>query len=194
MGVNPDGREGVSFKKDEIVLDAPDDYISLPHKTRGICQWIQGKMINNVFLCDNDTFVRLPKLLKLPYEYADFAGHFCRGPEETMSRFDYKDHMGEYPQSYPWCSGGIGYFLSNRACIEVADTYPMVWAEDMFVGQVVGPMAHKHGWIVDHLNINNAVTQHYKKTKKFPEFTPELLYRAYREDGFGAIYEEAARP
>jgi hypothetical protein len=193
MGANPDARDGTPFNKDEIILDCGDDYMSLPHKTRGICQWVQGKMINNVFLCDCDTFVRVPKLLALPYEFSDFAGHFCRGPEETMSRFDYSDHIGQYPQSYPWCSGGIGYFLSYRAVVEVADTFPKVWAEDMYVGQVIGPLAHKHGWFVNHLDINNNATMHFKKSKKFPEFTPELLYRAYKEDGFDGIYEEAIR-
>lgn len=193
VGQTGDNRRDPLLKSDETMVDAPDDYMNLPFKTRRACQWIVGKIYDNAFFCDNDTYVDVPLLLQLPYEGSDFAGHFCRGPAETTSRFDYRDHMGFYPQSYPWCSGGIGYFLSRRAIDLVADTPPMVWAEDMYVGQVIGPEVHENDWTVTHLLMNGFATSHFRKSTKFTQFTPELLYRAYQEKGFQGIYGEAAQ-
>jgi hypothetical protein len=130
-----------SFKSDEVVVDAADDYNSLPHKTRAICQWATTKNLDHIFLCDNDTYVNVAKLLSFGYQRYDYVGKISEPLGET---FPYKtvDRSGieEYiPRCYPWASGGFGYFLSRKAVFEIADTYPKGWAEDLWVGQVLGP-------------------------------------------------------
>ena len=192
MGKNPDERESTaSFHKDDIVLDCSDDYMSLPFKTREICAWQRGRMIDYTFLCDCDTIVQAKKLLALPYKQYDYSGHFCTGPTEVHTRFDYKDHKGEYPNSYPWCSGGVGYFISKDAAFDIADSYPQVWAEDMYVGQVLGPSIAKGELQAEYLELNNQATFHFRKSKMHPQFTPELLYRIHKDGGPEKLYEEA---
>lgn len=191
MGANPDTREGTPLRNDEVVLDCDDTYAALPHKTRGICQWTMSKIIHNVFLCDCDTFVIAKELLALPFELPDYAGSFKNGEEEIGQTFHYQDHMGDYPNCYTWASGGFGYFLSIKAAQEIAESFPQVWAEDMYVGQVLGPEIAK-GWMMAMaLDMAGKATYHFRKSPKFPEFTPELLYRMYRDGGPENIYREA---
>jgi hypothetical protein len=182
----------VSYLKDEIGLDSKDGYMDLPEKTNRICRWLQSKVFEHAFFCDNDTFVRADRLLSLPYKKLDYAGYFCTGPSEVLSRFDYRDHMGVYPQSYPWCSGGAGYFLSSRAVHDIANELPKVWAEDMYVGQVLGPKVHAGVYQAAYLqDLNFNATQHFKKSKMYPQFTPEILRRIYAEGGPERLYAEA---
>lgn len=141
MGKNPDEREATPLKSDEPVLDCADDYNSLPHKTRGICQWALSKNIGYVFLCDNDTYVKTNRLLTCGYEHYDYVGKIDKEPGQTFP-YTAVDRAGVstfIPQCYPWASGGYGYFLSRDAFQEIADVYPIGWAEDLWVGQVLGP-------------------------------------------------------
>ena len=129
-----------TFSNDEVVADAPDDYQSLPHKTRAICGWAITKNVSHVFLCDNDTYVNAAKLLSCGYEGYDYVGKIDKPLGETFP-YDAVDRNGimeHIPFCYPWASGGFGYFLSRNAAFEVADSYPKTWAEDLWVGQVLG--------------------------------------------------------
>jgi hypothetical protein len=190
MGANPDPRESTGFKSDEVVLDCPDDYMSLPFKTREICAWQHSRMINYTYLCDNDTIVRAKPLLALPYQQYDYSGHF--GNEQALDQtFNYQDAHGVFPECFPWASGGWGYFLSKDAALEVAEAFPThSWAEDMYVGNVIGPQVQKGFLTSARLEMSNVV-DHFRKSRKFPVFTPELLYRAYKEGGVEQIYAEA---
>jgi hypothetical protein len=124
---------------DETHLDCPDDYDSLPHKTRAILAWSVDRNYDYTFLCDTDTYI-VPRLLaKCGYENYDIAGRFGAMPA-LGTTFNYRDARGVYPNSWPWPSGGVGYFISNRAARLIAATEPTVWAEDMFVGRVLGPL------------------------------------------------------
>jgi hypothetical protein len=189
MGKNPDEREGSPLKNDEVVLDCLDDYMSLPFKTREICGWQRSRLLDYTFLCDCDTIVQAKKLLALPYKSLDYGGYF-RGDDDLSQTFRYEDHIGVYPECHHWASGGLGYFLSKDAANEVADVFPGYWAEDLFVGQVIGPLAQKGILRTERLDMMSAVW-HFRKSKKFPDFTPELLYRMHREGGPEKIYEEA---
>ena len=129
-----------TFQSDEVVVDAPDDYQSLPHKTRAICGWAITKSIPHVFICDTDTYVKAAKLLSCGYEGYDYVGKIDKPLGETFP-YDATDRNGiveHIPECYPWASGGFGYFLSRNAAFEVADSYPKTWAEDLWVGQVLG--------------------------------------------------------
>jgi Galactosyltransferase len=130
-----------AFSSDEVVVDAADDYQSLPHKTRAICAWSITKNVSHVFLCDTDTYVNASKLFSCGYENYDYTGKISKPlgvtfPYDAVDRNGVTEHI---PFCYPWASGGYGYFLSRNAVFEVADNYPKTWAEDLWVGQVLGP-------------------------------------------------------
>lgn len=134
-----------TLRSDEVAVDAADDYHSLPFKTRAICAWAFTKNISHIFLCDNDTYVNASRLLACGYQGYDYAGKISRElgqtfPYEAVDRNGVKEVID---RCHPWASGGFGYFLSRNAAMEVADSYPKVWAEDLWVGQVLGPFIAK---------------------------------------------------
>jgi hypothetical protein len=136
---------GDSFKKheaDEIFLDCPDDYHSLPKKTQSICQWAVGKSIDYVYKVDTDTFVIPRKLLMCGFQSYDYVGKIDKPLGETFPyRAVNRDGIIEVHQScFPWASGGYGYFLSRKAFTKIADVNPTGWAEDLQVGQILGPL------------------------------------------------------
>jgi hypothetical protein len=131
---------GEATKADEVSVDAPDDYDSLPWKTREILRWSLNIGYEFTFLCDTDTFIIPKDLMNSGFEKYDVSGKFCTGHPVGSPSFDYKDERGEYRGVYSWPSGGRGYFVSAKAARVIVDTEPRVWAEDMYVGQVLGPL------------------------------------------------------
>lgn len=103
-----------SAKDDEVYLDCPDDYAGLPQKTIAICKWALANGYDYAFKCDTDSIVYVDRLVmelmtQRPFEYAGFK------------------HCNV-------CSGGPGYWLSNRAMKVVADgPFPTHYAEDVHV-------------------------------------------------------------
>jgi hypothetical protein len=104
---------------------------------------MSNKLYTHMFLCDNDTFLVPRLMLQSGFVGYDYVGRFG----ENISRpfkYDATDRHGvtqHFDRCYPWASGGYGYFLTKRAAAEVALEYPFTWAEDLWVGQVLGPMA-----------------------------------------------------
>jgi hypothetical protein len=93
-------------------LNVPDDYLSLPFKTRAICAYAREAGYRNLLKVDDDTYVR-PKKLVVPS--VDYAGRVNGW----------------------FCSGGA-YWLSERAIGLVADAETSSQAnEDMWVGNVL---------------------------------------------------------
>jgi hypothetical protein len=141
-----DTRDHVNLKSDEVMLGCPDDFMALPWKVKDICQWAVGKVYTHIFLCDNDTYVKPLKLMTSGFARYDYQGFFNRSLDEGT--FDYHDvdprGIGHhYQQCYPWASGGRGYFLSRSAFTLIAEKYPNQneWAEDLWVGQLIGRRA-----------------------------------------------------
>jgi len=184
---HPEG-EAVALLRDEFVVDCADDYNALPHKTRGIAKWSLPKICDHVFLCDNDTIVNAKALLTLPYQLFDYAGHFKGGQDELGRTFAYKDHTGEYPNCYPWASGGFGYFISKPAAELLVETFPKLWAEDMYVGNVLGPEIQRGNMLGGALRMINIATWHFKKSPKHPQFTPDLLRRIHKDGSPDKVY------
>ena len=110
-----------------LALPCPDDYASLPQRTRLFCHWATGagsreqgaKNWDYLFKCDDDTYVSIPRLLTY-----DLAG---------------RDYVGaEWRPGVAYGSGGAGYFLSRKAAAIVADRLTMpTGAEDLLVGHVL---------------------------------------------------------
>src|SRR5216683_653359 len=184
---------GIRGQKDEInFLDGcPDDYMGLPHKTQRICNWASRKRLPLIFLCDNDTLISPEKLINclvINGGQYDYAGYFCQGASEIGKTFDYQDHLCVYLGCSTWCSGGVGYFLSWKAASYVGATPPTVWAEDMYVGQVMGPLIRKGEISALSLPLNANVTWHFRKNVGNPIFTPALLREIYAKGGPDAFY------
>jgi hypothetical protein len=110
---------GTSVESDDaVVLQVPDDYEHLPHKTQAICRWALENGFDYLFKCDDDTAVYVERLVL----------------ELLLTRFDYAglEHSNV-------CTGGPGYFLSKRAMqAVVAKGTPDFWAEDVWVGKIMG--------------------------------------------------------
>lgn len=176
-------------ESDEINFpECPDTYLGLPTKTWYISLYANRKGFQHVFLCDNDTLINPEKLVSCGWESYDYAGYFCRGQEEVGKTFYYKDHMGQYPNCNTWTSGGLGYFLSNKALRFVAAEPPTIWAEDMYVGQVIGPKIRSGEIKAAHIPLDKRITWHFRKRNAFPVFTPGLLREIYKAGGPDEYY------
>lgn len=125
------GQSTIVPKNDEVQLDCPDDYMSLPHKTRAIINFALHRDYDFVFFCDTDTYVIPKRLFESGFESYDLTGLFngrIGVPNATEGKY------------WAWISGGNGYWLSRRA-MRIIDSCepPTDWAEDRMIGQVLGP-------------------------------------------------------
>lgn len=136
------------YEPDEVHLKCEDSYEALPFKTREICRWASAKVLDHIFLCDTDTFLYIPYLLTSGFEKYDFMGFMLHhlGKSFPYKTTDMRGAPEIHPKCYTWPSGGAGYFLSKRAAVEVANEYPNSWAEDLWVGQVIGPKLEHEKW------------------------------------------------
>jgi len=117
------------LRGDELWLPCPDDYASLPQKTRGFCRWaLENAEFEYLFKCDDDTYVCLDRLLQIPTGL---------------------DYCGWRLGKRNYASGGAGYLLSRPAAEIVArDVVEETGPEDRFVGQHLRragiPLVHDH--------------------------------------------------
>jgi len=166
-----------TLRSDEVVADSADDYNSLPFKTRAICHWALGKKIDHVFLADTDTYVKADKLLTCGYQRFDYTGKITRPIGETFP-YDAVDRSGKttfISDCHPWASGGYGYFLSREAMFLIADTFPKGWAEDLWVGQVLGPELAKGDMMALDLPAGS-YSQHFPAHKYKQGYEPKLKW------------------
>lgn len=90
--------------------------------------------------------------------------------------FHYRDAHGNYPNCHPWASGGVGYFLSRSAAQLVARSEPNVWAEDMFVGQVLGPHIQNGEITAADLPIECESAWHFPRRKYNCAYDPKFKW------------------
>lgn len=106
-----------------LYCPCPDDYASLPQKTRWFCLWALDSFdFDFLFKCDDDTYVCVDRLKEL----TDEVNRDGESP-------DYLGHdMGGY------ASGGAGYLLSRIAALSVVGRLlEATGAEDVLVGAVL---------------------------------------------------------
>jgi len=145
-----------------IDLDVADDYDHLPHKTKRIAEWSLEQGYDFIFLCDVDTFLVPSKLFKTNFQNFDYSGRF--GTEHPIGKtFRFKDGRNQtHLKCHPWASGGFGYFLSRKAMAIVSETTPTLWAEDMYVGDTLGPKIQSGDvTAADLKNFENEASWHY---------------------------------
>jgi hypothetical protein len=191
MGKDPtqqDTRRVRRYVTGEIVLDCADDYDSLPIKTRRICQWVQAKMYQYLFLCDNDTFVKPKLLLQTDFKNFDYAGDFFAN-NPGQAPFKYTDERGlVHPECRAWASGGFGYFLSRRATEGIAAVPPVGWAEDFYAGQVMAPAIDANYITAASFHFRDeGTTEHWNK-RITTKLTPEIIRLAYEHGGFKNLF------
>jgi len=115
------GRNG-----DILFCPCQDDYFSLPLKTWFMCRYALTMGADFLFKCDDDTYVRVERLLAKLEEGHDYTGFDVGTPQGLL----------------PYASGGAGYILSRKAmrwvvsrpyvCRNRADTF-----EDLYVGNLL---------------------------------------------------------
>lgn len=164
------GGEPVSdLQPDEVQLPCPDDYDNLPFKTKSICRW--NRTDNPMYLCDNDTYVRVERLLESRYDEFDYTGYFnWPGGVQKEEPFRYlasnKGKKEQHYYCYAWASGGVGYTLSKQAQKVIAANTPDTYAEDLWVGKTLGPHI-KSGALTRYINphFHGHVAWHYPEHK-----------------------------
>jgi hypothetical protein len=151
---------------DVLYLNCPDDYMSLPIKVwTGIRECLARFEFDWLFKCDDDTFVNTDRLHAYPRNIGPQRGlrEFPRVKEyigrkvNVHGQFDPNWHKGKDAYSVdgstgvnvdhtkwfgPWADGGLGYFLSRKACrLVAAEPYSHVLREayeDKMVGHIMG--------------------------------------------------------
>jgi len=121
-------KQGREPLPDEIFLDCPDDYNSLPLKVKLMFQWALANGFQKVVKLDDDTCVHADRFLA------------------SVPQQSYVGFVNQTPPK-PWCSG-FAYYVDERAMRIVADA-PIPageWAEDRFVGGVLHDAGIKPTW------------------------------------------------
>lgn len=171
------GCERSFLEVDEIIVDAKDDYQSLPFKTKEILKKSLDYDYDYTFLCDTDTCIIPARLMTSGFGNWDYMGVNGRPWGQTFA-YDApnRDGVNYYlPHAWPWCSGGFGYFLSRKAAEIVVKEEPLIWAEDVYVGQVLGPLIAR-GEIRARSILQGAVAYHYTRTPQNWSYRPELKW------------------
>lgn len=145
------GLRAYSLKHDELMLNCLDDYASLPFKTQELCRWALREAYDFVFLCDNDTYVCVPRLFASDFYRYDYSGWFVRCVSCAPDADEHCTCVAENGERlYSYASGGSGYWLSRKAMeIVVAADFtkdplrsnspePSTRGEDLQVGWALG--------------------------------------------------------
>jgi hypothetical protein len=114
-----------------IALPVPDDYKSLPLKTREGHRWALRQGYDFVFQAFTDTYCFTRRMEATGWARTDYMGHF-RGEEVPQ--------LGKVNPGCYAC-GGSGYWMSPFFSERLIEEEPDHWAEDLWVGRV----AAKHG-------------------------------------------------
>jgi len=115
------GRGNTVKHPDEVLLDVPDDYYSLPAKTQESIRWALEHGYTNCFRSFTDTFIDTKRLLETDYNRASYIGNTSNAP------------------GFVFCHGGPGYWLRKDAMEIVVNTIitPNWNFEDQWVGRVL---------------------------------------------------------
>jgi hypothetical protein len=158
---------------DGPMLHIPDDYKSLPAKTKAICNF--ARRWDFLFKVDTDTYVSIDRLLKSGFEQYDYSG------------FELNQIEG-----HPYASGPH-YWLSNKAINFLADAN---WSnftegvrgyedcEDVMVGEILrccGVTLHhdiRYSPFIPVLPDNDVISHHLSTLQPFKT---ELMYAAHKK-------------
>jgi hypothetical protein len=118
---------------DGDALGVPDDYVSLPLKTKALCKWALDHGYKHLLKIDDDDEVRVVNLRAVANDY---AGILMQKNDFGLPEMDIPD-LPKGTTKFNYASGG-GYWLSERAMKIIAESSLGDWAEDRWVGQMLG--------------------------------------------------------
>ncbi len=100
-----EGKGSNNWSGSRIMVDVKDDYRSLPMKVRAAFKWyLKESDFEMIFLCDDDTFVQVPRWIS--HEPAgEMECRLFRPTNEGGLRLN---------GGQPWATGGAGVWLSRR--------------------------------------------------------------------------------
>lgn len=155
---------GMDILEDEVLLDVPDDYDSLPAKVQAMYEWALKLGYEKVLKTDDDSYI-VPGRLKevCPVPPHDYVGNV-------------RNATGGYPAPY---SSGFGYWLSRRAMQLIVDE-PL--GKDLSEDRWVGNTLARHG--VDPI----CDDYHYRWFSR--GYSPNLIWNTAASVGHGAVYAE----
>ncbi len=165
---------------DEVRLDVPDDYLSLPFKTRESSRWALDHGFDYVFRANTDTCINPHRLRASGFTRHHYFGCFPGGY--------YPEPDGQGHHAY--ASGGPGYFTDRKACEAIVAAYPDLkicekyWAEDLWVGDVLG-FAGIHGqddpqfWFKWCVMATGATTVHLSRGTG--NYNPQWMFECYEQ-------------
>lgn len=144
-----DPKARLPYRKDDLLFcPCPDNYKSLPQKTRWLCLWIlTHTQAHWLFKCDDDTYVAVDRLLDYTKE-SEYVGYDIGG----------------------YASGGGGYLLGRNAMSAVAAYLVQRRGfEDKLVGEILSnvgiefqPDGRFHAWnTLTPESSNDQITAHY---------------------------------
>lgn len=114
------GHHCVERIDDELLLPVPDNYPSLPQKTKAFCGWALESDATHLFKADDDTFIH-------PQRFEDWLANITT-----------QDYVGnEWTAHKGYASGGAGYLLSRKSACLVTTMKKKVGAEDLEVAKIL---------------------------------------------------------
>lgn len=108
----------------EVVLDCPDSYFGLIYKTRFSLLWALEHGYDWIFRIFSDTYVFPDRLADSSFFLHEFSGR----------SFECPPCVSHPKQSHTAPHGGMGYWLSARAAMLIAQDQVSHWGEDTDIG------------------------------------------------------------
>src|SRR5208282_531592 len=139
----------------------------------------------HLLLCDTDTFVDIPGMLKSAYQSFAYYGYFNSEMNGTFpcDSIDREGNHDKLPAAYPWASGGLGYFLSFKALNAIAYSFmDASFSEDLRVGQVLGPLIEEGELTVGNTK-DNLFSAHFPSSYYKHNYDEEDGWRWMRAGG-----------
>lgn len=171
------GGDPENWAPDEILVSAPDSYEYLSTKTKALCSWANAQGYDYVFKCDTDTVVNVDRLLSSGFEQHDYMGGSNEDNVPANAEF-------WYPR-IQFASGGAGYWLSQKAMVEVAKGWgPTFPAEDVYVACKLKKAGILPVWCDGYRwrpidQVEGATTFHLSSGLQ-KKYSPELMYECYQ--------------
>ena len=123
------GKECQNPGPDELIVDAPDGYATLPYKTKAARKWATDNGYGYTFHCGADTYVIASRFKMINYEAYDYLG-YCMDDGYRLN----SSRLVKFMQ------GGAGFWLSPKAAsfIEKAEIPAWVkFGDDVWIGDVL---------------------------------------------------------
>lgn len=161
---------GIANSPDEIILDVPDNYHSLPFKVQAMLKWAWETGYDYVFKTDDDVYIQPERLAQVELD------HPYIGPS-SMNKEPY--------------ASGFAHWLDRKAMEIVIRAEVDDWAEDRWTGKVlreagINLKVDNRYTVVNSLDPQNPITGLSSPLKSNDiiascEFTPRLMRKIHRE-------------